>query len=181
MSPTARATEALLLIGTVGVGKTTVADAVGDLLVAQRTPHAVIDLDELRRSWPRPTDDPFDQVLELENLTAVATAYRRRGARRLVLAGVLERPGDRPAYAAAAGMPLVVCRLRADVDLVRARLVSRHDGHEAELAWHLHRAGELDAVLAAAGIEDHVVDVDPHTPASAAAAVLHAVGWARDA
>ena len=45
---------ALFLNGTVGVGKTTVALAIGDLLAAARVPHAVIDVDWLRRGWPPP-------------------------------------------------------------------------------------------------------------------------------
>lgn len=169
--------RALLLTGTVGVGKTTVAAAVGDLLVAQGVPHAVIDLDELRRAWPAPADDPFDQALELENLTAVATAYRRRGVRRLVLAGVLERAADRSRYAAACGAPLVVCRLRADLDLVRERLGSRHAGRDAELAWHRHRAGELHDLLERERVEDHLVEVTHLGPATAAEAALRAAGW----
>ena len=41
--------RALLLTGTVGVGKTSVAAAVGDLLRERRVANAVVDLDELRR------------------------------------------------------------------------------------------------------------------------------------
>ena len=41
--------RALLLTGTVGVGKTSVAAAVGDLLRERQVANAVVDLDELRR------------------------------------------------------------------------------------------------------------------------------------
>lgn len=61
---------ALLITGTVGSGKTTVAQAIGGLLVDQRTAHAVVDLDELRRAWPPPTEDRFNHTLELVNLMA---------------------------------------------------------------------------------------------------------------
>lgn len=40
------------LNGSVGVGKTTTAEAVGDLLAERGIPHAVIDLDVLRRVLP---------------------------------------------------------------------------------------------------------------------------------
>jgi adenylylsulfate kinase-like enzyme len=46
--------RALLLTGTVGIGKTTVAVAVGDLLREREVANAVVDLDELRRAWPSP-------------------------------------------------------------------------------------------------------------------------------
>jgi hypothetical protein len=41
----AGATFVRLITGTVGTGKTSVADAAGDLLAGARLPHAVIDLD----------------------------------------------------------------------------------------------------------------------------------------
>lgn len=168
---------ALLLTGTVGAGKSTTADHVGELLAERGVPHAVVDLDELRRSWPAPPGDPFQQDLELENLRAVAGVYRRRGAARLVLAGVLEDRAARAAYAEAVGVPLTVCRLRLDVPAVRDRLDVRHAGHPSVLAWHRHRAGELHAILEDARVEDAVVDVEGLAPAEVAAAVLRAVGW----
>src|SRR5690349_1238831 len=142
---------ALLLIGTVGSGKTTTAAAIGDVLSGARVPHAVIDLDELRRSWPAPPGDPFQQTLELANLRAVARVYARHGADRLVLAGVVEQRDDRALYEDAVGMPLSICRLRLALPAVHDRLDRRHQAHDAAREWHRHRAGELDAVLDAAG------------------------------
>jgi adenylylsulfate kinase len=168
---------ALLLTGTVGAGKTTTALHVGELLAERGVPHAVVDLDELRRSWPAPPGDPFQQGLELENLRAVAGIYRRRGAVRLVLAGVLEDRAARAAYADAVGAPLTVCRLRLAVPAVRDRLDARHAGYPAVLAWHRHRAGELHGILEDARVEDAVVDVEGLAPAAVAAAVLRAAGW----
>ena len=138
--------RALLLTGTVGVGKTTTADAVGARLRVRGVPHAVVDLDELRRCWPAPPDDPFHAALGLANLAAVARAYRAAGAERLVLAGVCESRRDR----------------------------DRHAGDPEGLAWHLHRRGELDAVLDAAGVADAEVAVAGLAPAAVADAVLRA-------
>jgi adenylylsulfate kinase-like enzyme len=64
--------RALLITGTVGSGKTSVADALGDLLSGAGIPNAVIDIDGLRRAWPSPPDDPFQVELALRNLRAVA-------------------------------------------------------------------------------------------------------------
>ena len=118
--------RALLITGAVGVGKTTVTDAVGEELAAQGVAGAAIDLDWLRRSWPAPDDDPFQSRLELENLRLVAGTYRAAGALVLVAAGVLEAREDRPAYEVACGCPLTVVRLTAPRDLVRERLHRRH-------------------------------------------------------
>lgn len=168
---------ALLISGTVGAGKSTTADAIGDRLRERGVPGAVIDLDELRRCWPSPPGDRFNSGVELANLTAVAGTYRRAGARRLVLAGVLEDPAARASYERAVGAPLVVCRLRVDLAVVRRRLNQRHPGQDAVLAWHLHRSGELDAILETAHAEDVTVDATHLTVPEAAAAVVRAAGW----
>jgi hypothetical protein len=171
------AVAALLLTGTVGAGKTTTAAAVGRVLAERGVPHAVIDLDELRRAWPAPPGDPFQQELELENLRAVSAIYRQRGAQRLVLAGVLERAADRARYQDAVGAALTVCRLRVALPTARARLERRHAEDDDARRWHLHRSGELEAVLAASGVEDHLVDVDGLDAPAVARAVLRATGW----
>jgi gluconate kinase len=166
---------ALLLTGTVGVGKTTTSEAVGRLLERTGVPHAVIDLDWLSKGWPAPEADPFQFALLLANLRAVAANFLQAGAQRLVLAGVVETRADRDRYQDALGVPLVVVRLRADLDVVRTRLAGRHAHEEAELGWYLHRSGELDAVLDGANVADHTLDVTGLGVHTAAAAVLAAV------
>lgn len=150
--------QALLITGTVGAGKTSVAAAVGTLLVVSGVPHAVIDLDGLRTSWPSPPGDPFNSALELRNLRAVAANYVDSGAEVLVLAGVVESRADRARYQGVVGLPLTVVRLHVELDTVRARLRRRHDGEEAARRWHLARCGELAAILQLSGVEDLVVD-----------------------
>ena len=172
-----RAPRALLVTGTVGVGKTTVAEAVGDLLGDAGVPNAVIDVDWLRRAWPAPAGDRFHMALAMRNLRAVAANHLDAGAHRLVLAGVVESPDDRERHQRAVGLPMTVCRLRVDLPLVRARLARRHEHEEAAREWHLHRSGELDALLDTAAVEDSCLDVTAATPAEAAAAVLRVVGW----
>jgi len=89
---------ALLLTGTVGVGKSTTAEGVGEALQVVGVPHAVIDLDAIRCSWPTPADDPFGFDLELRNLAPLVTNFLMAGAQRLVLAGVCESQRDRERY-----------------------------------------------------------------------------------
>ncbi|MFC7375730.1 MULTISPECIES: hypothetical protein [unclassified Brachybacterium] len=171
-SPSARA---LLITGAVGVGKTTVTDAVGSELARRGVPGAGIDLDGLRRCWPAPDGDRFHGRLELANLRAVSVNYRDAGARVLVAAGVLERRADRTHYEDAMGCPLTVVRLQAPRDLVRARLHRRHELDPDGLDWHLERFDELTEILDAAHVEDVSVPVAA-TPEQTARAVLSAVG-----
>lgn len=53
----------VFITGTVGVGKTAIAEVVGDLLVDRGVPHAVVGLDQLRRCWP-PVGDRFNFAME---------------------------------------------------------------------------------------------------------------------
>ncbi|QWZ08193.1 hypothetical protein KRR39_23165 [Nocardioides panacis] len=165
-------TRGLLLNGTVGAGKTSVAAAVGDLLRERDEPHAVLDLDALRQAWPSPPGDRFNTTILLANLRAVSANVRAAGARTLVLAGVVETAADREALTRAAGVPLTFVRLTADPDLVRARLRSRHRDDPDGLRWHLARSSELADLLAAAAVEDHVVDTTAASVPTVAAQVL---------
>lgn len=129
-------TRALLITGTVGSGKTSVADTLGDLLATAEIPHAVIDVDWLRRPWPSPPGDPFNGGMALRNLLAVAENYLRAGTVRLVLAGVVESRRERDDYQEALGVDLTVGRLRVDLPVVRLRLTQRHEVAEAvAAAW----------------------------------------------
>lgn len=168
---------ALLVNGTVGVGKTTVADAIGDVLEKAGVPGAVVDLDWLRRCWPSPDSDPFQLELTLTNLSAVARNFRDAGATHLVLAGVVETQDHRAAHAAAVGLPLRLCRLKVALPLVRERLTARHHCDPEGLAWHLHRSGELDSLLDSADVDDFTVDATHLAPVAAATAVLRRAGW----
>ena len=169
--------DTVLLNGTVGVGKTTTAYAVGKLLARKKVPHAVIDLDEPRRMWPSPPGDRFHRALSMRNLTALAAGYQEAGAERLVLAGVVETHRDVSAIQEAVGGPLAVVRLVASGDITDDRLRGRHVRDEEGLSWSLKRRGELHAILDSAGLDDHVVPSDGRLPATLAEEVAELIGW----
>jgi adenylylsulfate kinase len=131
--------RALLLNGTVGVGKSTLAEAIAALLSTRGIPNAYLDMDDVRRKWPAPSDDPFNTALAMQNLSALSTNFVRAGVERLVVAGVMETETDLEGYSSAVGMPLVTCRLKAEANVLRRRLLARHFDDE-ELRWHLARA-----------------------------------------
>ncbi|MER6583267.1 adenylyl-sulfate kinase [Nonomuraea sp. NPDC001023] len=174
---TGESSRALLIIGTVGAGKTSVAEMIGDLLSDAGIAHAVIDLDALRRSWPPPPDDRFNFEMTLRNLRSVAGNYLDAGAVRLVMAGVAETPEQRRRYAEAVGVELTVCRLLVALPVVRQRLARRHQGEEAALQWHLNRSGELDQIMDNAQLEDVVVEASDGSVSEVAEAVMKAIGW----
>ena len=142
--------------GTVGSGKTSVAAEIGVLFEFSDVPHAVIDLDELRRGWPAPEGDPFNRALERANLASVTTNYAASGAQVLVVAGVLETRDDLDAYRGILGRDLWVVRLDTPADDVARRLRVRHAASTADRDWYLARATELAKILQDADL-DHLV------------------------
>ncbi len=172
----ALATRAVVLNGTVGVGKTTVAEAVADELRAREVRHAWVDVDTLCQVWPAPDGDRFGVQVAARNLAAVARTYVDAGYRTLVLARVVEEAEEREEYEAALdGADVRIVRVTAPAEVRTARLETRHPPGDSR-DWHLARAVELEALLAAAALDDAVVTND-RSPADAARDVLAALGW----
>ncbi|MGH1527162.1 AAA family ATPase [Leifsonia sp. L25] len=161
--------HAVFLNGTVGVGKTSVADALSDL---ETRPHAVVDLDEIRRFRPAAAGDPFNLGLQLANLAALVANFGAAGARVVIVAGVIESREDAERFRRAAGGSATFVRLTADAEAIEGRLRARHVGDPDGLAWHLARAAELTAILDSAGIEGDVVDTSADDVAAVASRVL---------
>ena len=168
--------DTIFVNGTVGSGKSTLADA---LSAAERSPHAVIDLDQIRRLRPATRADPFSHELELQNLSSMVRNFRQAGAQRFVLAGVIENPAEIARYTAALGTTgMLICRLVAPPDVVHSRLRHRHHDDPDGLQWHLARAGQLAQLLEAASFDDLVLDSSRLSVTELARRVRLAAGWA---
>ncbi|QNE34047.1 phosphotransferase-like protein [Leifsonia shinshuensis] len=170
--------HAVFLNGTVGVGKTSVAGALSDL---ETRPHAVIDLDEVRRFRPAPAGDPFSLELQLANVAALTANYAAAGAELVVIAGVIESRADAERFRRAVGGSATFVRLTADAAVIEGRLRARHGDDADGLAWHLARAAELTAILDSAGPDGEVVDTSTLDAEVAARRVLRAVAAGREA
>lgn len=166
------AVPTLVITGPTGVGKSSVAVAVGTLLEEAGAPHAVIDMDWLRWCYPRSADDPFHTALGYRNLAAVWGAYQTAGARRVVLVDVVEeRASALAAYGAAIpGAQITVVRLRAPLSVILDRLGGRETG--ASLTWHRERAAVLATQMDRDTVEDLLIDAGEHTPAMLAAQII---------
>lgn len=156
--------EAVLINGTVGVGKTTVLDALGDQLAAEGIPGVAVDLDELGRLWPKPPGDGFNLAFTLANLRDLSANAKAAGAAKLIMAGVVETPDQRASFAEAVGGRLHLVRLTADLELIKERIRQRHEQDPEGRDWHLDRVGELTRILDRSAVDDHVIDVTDLAP-----------------
>ena len=170
--------DSIFLNGTVGVGKSTVAEALCTLEAKSAHHHAVIDLDHIRCAWPPPKDDRFNHELEIANLRDLVVNYRRAGVEHFILAGVIEEASEIPRYEAALqSSGLLIVRLEADAATLAKRLRLRHADNPSEVEWHLGRAGELAAILRAASVDHLVVDNSGSSITATAAVLKEHAGW----
>jgi len=169
--------DAVWINGSVGAGKTTTADRLAHELGTRGVPGAVIDVDELRRAWPAPAEDRFQDALALSNVAAVAANFRARGARVIVAAGVIEEVDSLPRWASALrAKRMLHVVLAVDPAVAARRLRERHAGDAAGSAWHLHRHPELAAVLARARFDGALVlDTTALSPAEVACRIADAL------
>jgi ribose 1,5-bisphosphokinase PhnN len=168
---TSRAPQALLLVGPVGSGKTTVLLEVGKVLDHQGAPNALIDLDWLAWVSPSPASGASVGDILAANLAAVTRTFLDAGVERLVLARYLRSPGEVGAVRAAVGIPLTVIELSAPTAVLEQRVRARDTGRE--LTEHL---AELTAGTGT-GLGDTVVASGERPAADIAADVLAAAGW----
>jgi broad-specificity NMP kinase len=170
--------DCIFLNGTVGVGKSSVAESLSSLETQSGHHHAVIDLDQISRAWPPPEGDRFNHELELVNMRDLVVNYRRAGVKHFILAGVVEEASEIPRYEAALqSSGLLICRLEADAATLAKRLRLRHADNASELQWHLGRAGELAAILRAASVDHLVMDNSARSITATATVLKQHAGW----
>ncbi|SCE94815.1 AAA domain-containing protein [Micromonospora chaiyaphumensis] len=171
--------RALLLTGVAGVGKSTVADAVGRALTDAGHVTAVVDTDLLAQFGPPPSVGPaggrvYDE-LKYVNLASVWANFRAAGARFVVVAAAVDSVAQRERYKESlAGCDLTVVRLIADSDTVRDRLRRRDTGPKLER--HLTALARPRPSPATTAVGDLTITND-RTPAEIAAETLARVGW----
>lgn len=165
--------QLLVIGGASGVGKSSAAFALHDLLTAQDVQHALVEGDALDLAHPA----PWQEGLALRNLAAIWANYRELGHRRLIYtntvsvleAGALaEAMGDRPRITAVL--------LHAGRGTIDARLATREQGQsllshtERSRAAAVRLETEADAAV-------HRLDTEGCTPDEVARRIDALLDW----
>ena len=185
-----RVCRALIVCGTSGVGKSSVAAQICQLLTHAGAPSAFIDADTLAQFGPAPWRHQqavsFYDMLKCKNVGSLWPNFRDAGALHLVLAACVDSRQLREQYERALeGCVLQIVLLIAPPDRLRQRLTGRQrdpfhptthaeDGTIREEV--LERVAQEQARLQTAGVHDFAV-VNDTSPVQAAARVLKLAGW----
>ncbi|MBO0899331.1 ATPase [Cellulomonas sp. zg-ZUI222] len=170
--PAAR-TSVLLLGGRSGVGKSTVAAAVHDLLVARDVPHAWVEGDALDLAHPA----PWEHGVAEANLADVWRRYRALGYRRLVYTNTVSVLQADVLAAAVGDRPHVTSVLLTGSDATARERLGRRE-HGASYDAHVARSDAAAVRLGErAGTGVHRVATDGRTPQDVAAEVVALAGW----
>lgn len=171
----------VIITGPVGVGKTTTAVALSELMTDLGLSHTLVDMDALTATWPRPADDRFNERLGFRNLADVVRNGREAGSERLVIAAVVESREGRERYREVIpGAEVTVIRLVAPIERIRERITARNSiagWSEAGVPWEKDRAAELIAIMDANDVADVIIDTTDRSPNGIAQEIAQWLGW----
>jgi adenylylsulfate kinase len=146
--------EALLVMGMFGVGKSTVAADLAEVLEIVDVPYAAVDLDWLtwtNTSGPSRADE---HQMMLTNLAAVVGNYLDAGATHFVLARSIRDRDELSSLVDILAMPLRTVELTLPYEEIARRLAADPtDGRRDDLA----RAADWMARSVGAGLAEHTV------------------------
>lgn len=149
--------RALVLTGTIGAGKTTLAEAVSERLHERGERHGLLDLDWLGQLYPPRETDPYDLGLALENLAAIVPNFVARGIETLVMAATITTSSElRGVRSALIGFGVTVGLVTASSAELARRIGARDSGRLR--ADFLARTDALADQIRRARLEDFTVE-----------------------
>ena len=168
-----RKQEVLVLTGSPGSGKTTLANKISELLTSRDEAHAVIDVDELARIHPE-----LDCSPKWANLAAIWPNYAAiPGLGKVILPVLIDTPDDLDQLHLAVGRSaLHIVELTA----AESALVERVTIREPNDYWRSKLRGLAERYVERPDdlkFGDFTVDTEAQAPEQSAHEVLEKIGW----
>jgi len=171
-SPDTGGCNVLMLHGSPGAGKSTLARAVSEILRVSDLAHGVIDMDEISLVHPSQ-----GRSFARENLRAIWPRYAAVPGIRLLLSGVVADEGELVLLRdALPGANLAVCELTAPEAVLKERVTAR----EPNEYWKERLRRWVDVFHARddlARIRDFLVSTHDRSEDDAAREVIEKAGW----
>jgi GTPase SAR1 family protein len=167
-------TEVLVLNGSPGSGKTTLANAIAERLREMDIPHAVIDVDELARVYPE-----VGGSIGWRNLRAVWPNYAALPNLKVIIPVCIDSTRDlEELQNATPSSSFTVCELVADELVLKDRVTRREPNEywQTKLRNLVERYLEKDST---AKLGDFRVRTDNGSVDEAAREILNRLGWNR--
>lgn len=160
----------VVVTGPPGVGKSEVATAVHDALGEDGVSNALVEMDQLERSYP-----PLSRDRSMKHLATLTDSYREAGYRLLfVTATVVDDDYARAMFTAVGAQELLLARLEAEPATLRDRIVEREAGWSGLTA--LVEASEaLSRSMSSLSGVDVVLSTEGRLPSDVAAELQAAV------
>lgn len=167
--------RAILLIGSVGAGKTTTLHEIEAILDRRGVPNAIIDLDWLAWASPPQSSGVSHHELLVRNLRDVWRNFHDAGIHHVAVARMLHDAAEvQTVREALRGCETTVVELVGDAELLRERIRRRDSG--TELAEHLALIDAFERIERDLR-PDAVIAFDGQTPEQIARDVLGIAGW----
>ena len=148
--------SAVALTGTIGAGKTTLAETISEELHEREIRHALLDLDWLGQVYPTPENhDPYSYELAFQNLKQTWPNFQAVAAEKVVIAGTLLNQNHRKRLEDALGVPTSIVLVEAPQEELESRIRGRNTGRL--LDDFLARTGQVAREIEAANIHDFKV------------------------
>lgn len=160
-------TEILILTGSPGAGKSTVADTLSEELVRTNTAHAWIDVDDLSKVFPSESEN-----FKWTNLLLLLPYYLEIPNTKIILPGVIGSQENIDSIKSIAGnTKVVVCELTASPATILKRVLKR----EPDEYW---RTQLKNALKNYAAIEPNItISTEDRTADDVVAELIQKMGW----